>query len=403
MSTVISRPRLPLPIGLALIWGLVISSTALEAQATAALSGNPIVGRKIIAEKGCIRCHSVWGNGGTLGPDFATVGAGKSLQELAGLFWNHTPGMIKTVRQWGIEWPTLTEDQLAAVISYIYYVKLFDEPGDSSAGKRWFEEKRCIRCHTLGDRGGRVGPKLDKYGKYIAPIMLAEGMWNHGPKMQAKQVAKGVPIPSFGGREIADIQAYIRAAARPTSGSVEFLEPPDPVAGRRIYETKNCIKCHGNSGEGTGFGPNLRMAIQQLRVSEIAAKLWNHSFQMSSSMRGRNITFPRFERNEMADVVAFLYYLRFFDTGGDAETGRTVFQNRGCPSCHIGDGGPAIGPDLATSKAVLTPLGLATAMWNHAPAMFDRAQSRQVKWPRFEGDDMLNLSAYLRRTARDHQ
>jgi hypothetical protein len=35
-------------------------------------------------------------------------------------------------------------------------------------------------------------------------------------------------------------------------------------------------------------------------------------------------------------------------------------------------------------------------MWNHAPAMFDVAQSRRVDWPRFERDEMRDLSAYLR-------
>lgn len=76
-----------------------------------------------------------------------------------------------------------------------------------------------------------------------------------------------------------------------------------------------------------------------------------------------------------------------------------MFRAKGCASCHLGDGEPAIGPDLANSKAALTPLGLATAMWNHAPAMFDRAQSLRVQWPHFEGDDMQNLSAYLHRVA----
>jgi len=40
-------------------------------------------------------------------------------------------------------------------------------------------------------------------------------------------------------------------------------------------------------------------------------------------------------------------------------------------------------------------------MWNHAPAMFDVARSRrQVDWPRFERDEMRDLSAYLRALAR---
>jgi len=97
----------------------------------------------------------------------------------------------------------------------------------------------------------------------------------------------------------------------------------------------------------------------------------------------------------MADVIAFLYYLRFNETGGNARQGATVFAGKGCASCHALDGRPAPGPDLKRSRAAGTPLGLATAMWNHAPAMFDVAGSRQVEWPRFERDEMRDLSAFL--------
>jgi hypothetical protein len=55
-----------------------------------------------------------------------------------------------------------------------------------------------------------------------------------------------------------------------------------------------------------------------------------------------------------------------------------------------------VGPDLSQSQALLTPLGLATAMWDHAPAMYDLAQLQHADWPLFEGDEMRDLSLYLR-------
>jgi mono/diheme cytochrome c family protein len=69
------------------------------AQSNQTIPGNPINGRRIFVEGRCVRCHAIWGNGGTLGPDFASVGGGRSLQQLAGMFWNHTPRMIETVRE----------------------------------------------------------------------------------------------------------------------------------------------------------------------------------------------------------------------------------------------------------------------------------------------------------------
>jgi nitric oxide reductase subunit C len=379
-----------------LVWGLAFGAAAGYAQTELRFPGDPVAGRRIFVERGCVRCHSIWGNGGSLGPDFALVGAGRSLQQLAGLFWNHTPRMIETVSRRGFQWPTFTEEELADIISYIYYVKLFDEPGDPELGERWFREKRCVECHSVGGRGGRIGPALDGYARYVAPLALAQGMWNKGPRMRAQQAVRGVPLPTFIGREIADIQAYIRRNSELRDRNVVFLEPPDPNNGKKLFAAKRCVRCHGRDGGGTTFGPNLKRATQRLGVAEIAGELWNHSFRMTEAMRKRGISFPRFDGNEMADVIAFLYYLRFYEKGGDVRAGEAVFARKGCANCHRGDGNPPIGPDLSRSRAALSPLSLATAMWNHAPAMYARSRMERIEWPRFEGDEMRDLAVYLK-------
>jgi mono/diheme cytochrome c family protein len=372
-----------------------------QAQVAPSIPGNPIAGRRLFVEQDCMRCHSIWGNGGTLGPDFATVGTGRSLNQLAGLFWNHTPRMIETVRERGFEWPQFSEENLADIISYVYYVKLFDEPGDPELGERWFQEKRCAACHSVGSRGGTAGGPLDEYANYIAPIALAQGMWNHGPGMQSLQAASRIPMPTFIGREIADLQAYIRQASSLRDREVTLLPPPDANQGQRLFATKGCSGCHGARGRGTAYAPGLREATQQLRVSEIAGRLWNHSARMVSVAQERGVAFPRFSDTEMADVIAFLYYLRFYDTEGDVRRGEVEFVTKGCSSCHGRDGQPSVGPDLAGARSVLTPLALATAMWNHAPAMYDLTQSQQAEWPVFEGDEMRDVSAYLRSLVSD--
>ena len=359
-------------------------------------ASDPSAGRRVFHDKGCVRCHAIWGNGGSLGPDFATVGAGRSMQQLAGLFWNHTPRMMETMGRSGFAWPTLSEAELSDVMSYLYYVKLFDEPGDPDLGERWFREKRCAQCHSVGGLGGRVGPPLDRFARYVAPIMLAEGMWNRGPAMQAMQRSRGVPSPAFVGREMADIQAYIRRVSRETPRRPVFLEPPRPDRGRLLFGSKGCTRCHGATGRGTANGPDLRAATLRMSVSEIAGVLWNHSFEMSSRMQQRGVAFPRFGGTEMADVIAFLYYLRFDETRGDSAAGERVFRAKGCAGCHRPPSGQSVGPDLSRSAAVTAPMRLAAAMWNHAPAMYGVMRTRTVEWPRFEGDEMRDLSVYLR-------
>lgn len=362
--------------------------------------GNPFEGRRLFVERACYRCHAVWGNGGTLGPDFATAGAGRSLHHLAGTFWNHTPRMIEADRERGLKWPTFTETELADVISYIYYVKLFDPPGDARLGERWFVEKRCVRCHTVGAATASPGRlPLDEYARYPAPVMLAQGMWNHGLLMRRTQDALGIPTPEFRGREIGDLQAFIRRDSKVPRKDIVLLEPPNPTAGQRLYVAKGCVRCHGERGRGSAFAPDLQEAVQALHVSEIAGELWNHSSRMAAVMTARGVRFPRFAGSEMADIIAFLYYLRFYESDGDVATGERIFARKGCASCHAGVGRPAIGPDLSRSDAAHTLLDLATAMWNHAPAMYDLIRPEKVEWPRFEGDEMSDLSAYLRSLA----
>src|SRR5512140_1353199 len=53
--------------------------------------------------------------------------------------------------------------------------------------------------------------------------------------------------------------------------------------------------------------------------------------------------------------------------------GRDIFQSKGCSRCHAVNGvGGDVGPDLARSSAESSLPQLVTAMWNHAPQMWER-------------------------------
>jgi cytochrome c2 len=366
----------------------------LAAGAASAQEGNPFVGRQRFEEKRCTECHSVWGHGGSLGPEMSVAVAGKTFYELVGDFWNHTPQMIDRGSRLGEPWPTLDPAQMADILSYLYYLRLFDEPGDAARGAQAYARLQCVSCHSLGRRGGTMGGALDRFSAYTSSTALAQAMWNAGPRMQQAQVRTGTPIPQFSGHDMADIQAFIRAEGQRPGRDV-VLEPlPNPARGAAVYREKGCGRCHDGVGRSA---PDLARSTLSKTASEITGLLWDHSYAMSARMGAKGIRFPQFTGTEMADLIANLYFLSYMGREGDPKAGAAVFEGKGCASCHKAGGGA---PDLTGLARRTDRAGLASAMWNHAPAMHKTMAERSSFWPKFEPGEMKNLAAYLEALAK---
>ena len=377
----------------ATLW-LAALGTGVRGADQPASEGSPVRGRELFGQKGCIRCHSIWGRGATLGPDITVVVSGKTWDELVGDFWNHTPRMIDQVSRRGYPWPSLDAQEMADVLSYLYYLRLFDEPGNAVRGGDTFARLQCDGCHTLGGRGGTVGRALDQFGAYPSPTPLAQAMWNAGPRMQREQLRRGSAIPQFTGHELADLQAYIRAEGRRTGRNVELQPLPSPTRGEAVYRAKRCGVCHDR---GPGRAPDITRAALSKTSSEITGLLWNHSYAMGTMMAARGVPFPRFQGSELSDLVAYLYFRGYLGEEGDSERGAAVFRNKGCSACH---GASLAGaPDLAAVLKRTDRAGLASAMWNHAPQMHRLMAEKAPFWPKFEPGEMRDLAAYLRRVS----
>jgi len=368
---------------------ILLACTFLAGQDSAVdlSSANPIEGKIALSRKGCITCHSIWGAGGQIGPDLATAGADQTFQQIASMFWNHTPRMVELLRQKGQEWPTLTEKEMADIISFIYYLKLLDKPGDAAIGKQVFQEKRCGACHTL--TGGAL--PIGEYGAYVSTVALAEAMWNSGQTMRQTQQARGIAMPLFQGREMADLQAYLRSQ-NPPETETKYLPLPDLTRGAHLFRSKGCINCHQSGRQSIG----LDLSREPLRksISEICGILWNHSFAMQSTMAARGIAVTRLQGNELSDILAYIYFLHFSRDEGNADRGEQTFVSKGCITCH---GPNKQGPNLAEGGENFDMLHLATSMWNHAPIMHQSMESEVMQWIRLDQNDMQDLSKFLRR------
>ncbi|MBI4549171.1 MAG: c-type cytochrome [Ignavibacteriae bacterium] len=358
------------------------------------LPKNPLQGQIVFEEKQCIECHAIGGYGGTEGPDLSQELYFGSVLELASIIWNHTPQMNRKFRQLRMDRPQFTQEEMLDLFGFLYYLRYLGEPGSVAKGKKLLEAKGCKVCHAVAGKGGTVGPDFEQLQQYDSPLYLVQAMWNHGETMQEELKKSGMTFPTLTGQDISDIAAYIRQA---TTGNVVIrMAPGDPTEGKTIFRDKQCENCHLVEGKVKKVGPNLSRIELKKGVTEVASLMWNHGPKMLESMKKESIEWPHFKTNEMADLIAYLYFLGFEDKPGDEADGERTFTAKGCTDCHK-KGGGGRGPDLASIKRFDSPIRMIQLMWNHASEMEDLLITQNKELPQLSTKEMRDLYAYLRK------
>ena len=361
------------------------------------IPGDAKAGMQTFFDKGCARCHSVLGEGGNTAPDLARAPSGHlSAAELVAAMWNHAPPMWEKMRQEKLTPPAFTESEMSNLFAFLYSVRSLDEPGDAERGRRLLFEKQCLQCHAVAGQGGGTGPDLRDWASYRNPVSWIQAMWNHAPAMQALMEERGLPWPEFRGNDVADLIAYIRTQATNPRQHV-YLQPANPNVGRKLFRQKGCTNCHSLRGAAGARAPNLQTRSLPRTLGQFAGLMWSHSPEMWASMQAQNIPRPRFSNKEMADLVSYLFAQRYFEPSGNPARGARVFEVKGCASCHTGAG---LGPALSSWRGRVSPIALATAMWNHGPVMLERMREEQIPWPLFRPGEMVDLMEFLNRGAR---
>lgn len=357
-----------------------------------------LAGWDVYAKKGCGQCHGVRsGSEGRAAPDLARIQSGTGFFELGAAMWNHLPLMGTKMREMGIERPTLTPLEVSNVLAFIFTAQYSDEQGNARTGERLFTAKRCVQCHSVGGKGGNVGPALDSLKRSNSAVLVAARMWNHGSRMAETMQAKGIERPTFKRNELVDIIAYITTTAKDPGGDSAQIVPGTPERGEQLFRDKQCAACHTIGGKGGKVGPGLGRA-HHISLTQFAGLMWNHGPAMWARMKERGIEVPQLTGQEMADIVAYLYTSHYFDpAAGSSVGGQRLVQTKGCVACHsIGGKGGKVAGDFATSSVVGSPAALVAAMWNNSRAMEDQAQKQGIKLPTLKGQELADMSAYLR-------
>jgi cytochrome c2 len=242
-----------------------------------------------------------------------------------------------------------------------------------------------------------IGPNLDFLRQFGSPILIAADLWNHGPAMAEAMRAKGIVRPTFRDAELRDLIAYLKAASQSHPEGPLYVLPGRADEGQLLFRDKGCILCHSVGGEGGRVGPDLAERGLHWSLTQFAAAMWNKAPAMMKEMKARAISVPRLQAREMADLVAYLYAVRYLAEPGDPRKGRELATAKGCLGCHSLDGtGGKVGPDLAKVKGLDSAPAVIAALWNHGFIMAERAERRHVTWPRLRPEEMGHLVAFLR-------
>jgi mono/diheme cytochrome c family protein len=163
-----------------------------------------------------------------------------------------------------------------------------------------------------------------------------------------------------------------------------------------LFADKGCVQCHAIGAVGGKVGPDLADLGVRRSPTEFAAAMWNKAPAMLTAAQGKGIPAPTLTPAEMADLVAYLYSVRYFGDAGEVQRGWAVAAAKGCLTCHgiAGERGKSAG-DLSRYPSTATPPGVLSALWNHALVTAREPGGKPGAWPAISPEEMRHLTAVL--------
>ncbi len=247
-------------------------------------------GKLEFAQKHCASCHGIDRSPNPAAPP---VSQWESLADpvvLAQQMWNHGPAMREAFAKRKLAWGELTAQQLTDILVYLQNLpetkalahNFLFAPTD--AGPALFQSKGCAGCHV-----GKLALETRLRNQTLTEI--AVDMWNHQPSMKN-------PPPQLSQEEMRQITGFLWAKQY-------FHGDGNAERGKKVFAEKNCATCHSDPASGApplgkGKGKDAYSDITMLSV------LWEHGPRMLESMNQRNLAWPRFTAQQMADLIGYL-------------------------------------------------------------------------------------------------
>ena len=84
---------------------------------------------------------------------------------------------------------------------------------------------------------------MAKWDSLADPVILAQQMWNHGPKMRAEFSKKKLAWGKITGQELTDMLVYLQNLPETRNLAKNFSFPPSD-SGEKLFSSKGCTECH---------------------------------------------------------------------------------------------------------------------------------------------------------------
>jgi cytochrome c2 len=162
-------------------------------------------GRDVVGTPGCADCHS-----GKLAIENRTGWLG--MADIVAALWNHQPAAPEKRSR-------LSYADASEFIGYMWSVA---NNGDARRGSRIFAAKNCTSCHSspgMPDYKTELTPSRSR-GAF--PAVMMKSLFNDGLSMQGEMQKKGMTWPSITGKEMADLEAFLKA----TPGALKVAHDP---------------------------------------------------------------------------------------------------------------------------------------------------------------------------------